>query len=402
LNKDVNSDILNNFFISEITLNELEHIKTSSKDKTKLYKVRRLVHWLSIHQDKYTVCPYKRTYNRLLHKFNLPETNDSKIIVTVLATTKKNNLIFETADLLCFKMAERVGLNAIYDSSTVKKEKRPQYTGYIESYFSEDELADIYSSPTKKPVGCNDLAINDYLLVGHKGDIVDSFKWTDRGLIKVPYITIENEYFGKIKPKDEYQRLAFDSLTFNDITLLGGPPGSGKTLIALSFLFSMLERGEIDRIVIFCNPVVAKDAAKLGFYPGSQREKLLSSQVGAVLSSKLGSAMEVDRLIDDEKLILMPAGDSRGYEVPPHSGVYILEAQNLNIPLLRMILQRIGENCKTIVDGDRFEQTDLDIYSGDNNGMQRMSEVFHGCGFFGQVDLKYIYRSNIAELADYM
>ena len=56
-----------------------------------------------------------------------------------------------------------------------------------------------------------------------------------------------------------------------------GKPGSGKSLLALSFLFSLLEDEEIDRIVIFCNPVVAKNAAKLGFYPGTVEEKLLSS-----------------------------------------------------------------------------------------------------------------------------
>jgi phosphate starvation-inducible protein PhoH len=60
-----------------------------------------------------------------------------------------------------------------------------------------------------------------------------------------------------------------DSLAKNEITLLGGPPGSGKTYLALGYLFSLLERGKINRIVIFCNPVVARNAAKLGYYPGS-------------------------------------------------------------------------------------------------------------------------------------
>lgn len=83
--------------------------------------------------------------------------------------------------------------------------------------------------------------------------------------------------------------MALDSFYNNDITMICGKPGSGKTMLAFAYLFSELEKGEIDRIVIFCNPVVAKNAAKLGFYPGSMHEKLLSSQVGGVLSSKLGS-----------------------------------------------------------------------------------------------------------------
>jgi hypothetical protein len=30
--------------------------------------------------------------------------------------------------------------------------------------------------------------------------------------------------------------------------------------------------------------------------------------------------------MEDDKLVLIPAGDARGYEVPPNSGVYIMES----------------------------------------------------------------------------
>jgi predicted ribonuclease YlaK len=201
---------------------------------------------------------------------------------------------------------------------------------------------------------------------------------------------------------DEYQQIAADSLEIHDITMLCGKPGSGKTYLAFGYLFNMLERGRIDRIVVFCNPVVAKNAAKLGFYPGTRDEKLLGSQVGAVLSSKLGDQSEVERLIQAGQLVLLPAGDARGYEVPQNSGVYIMEAQNLTTDLLRLLLQRVSDGCKVIVDGDYEEQVDMDVYAGNNNGMRRMSEVFRDSQLFGQVELKNIYRSPIAALADNM
>ena len=137
--------------------------------------------------------------------------------------------------------------------------------------------------------------------------------------------------------------------------MICGRPGSGKSLLALSFLFHLLDKGEIDRIIVFCNPVVAKNAAKLGFYPGTVNEKLLSSSVGNILSSKLGSFIIVEKLLREEQLILIPAGDARGYEVPANSGVYIMESQNLTKDLMRMLLQRISENCKVIIDGDYKE-----------------------------------------------
>ena len=184
--------------------------------------------------------------------------------------------------------------------------------------------------------------------------------------------------------------------------MLCGKPGSGKTTLAFGYLFHALERHIIERIIIFCNPVVAKDAARLGFYPGSRIEKIMESQVGAVLTSKLGDATEVERLITNGKLVLLPAGDARGYEVPPHSGVYVMEAQNLTNDLLRMLLQRVTDDCKVIIDGDFNEQVDMQVYAGSNNGMRKMSKVFRGSELYGQVELKNIHRSAIAALADQM
>ena len=78
-----------------------------------------------------------------------------------------------------------------------------------------------------------------------------------------------------------------------------------------------------------------------------------------------------------------------------------MESQNSTEPLLRMLLQRIGENCKVIVDGDYNEQVDMDTYNI-RNGMKIMSKAFRGEDVFGQVELKQIHRSKIAEIADRM
>ena len=182
--------------------------------------------------------------------------------------------------------------------------------------------------------------------------------------------------------------------------MLCGKPGSGKTYLAFGYLFHALEKHEIDRIIVFCNPVVAKDAAKLGYYPGTRFEKLMGSQVGAVLSSKLGDEQAVERLVSEGRLVLMPAGDARGYEVPQNSGVYIMESQNLTCDLLRMLLQRVSEGCKVVVDGDYNEQVDMNVYAGSNNGMRKMSKAFRGNDIYGQVELKNIHRSKLAALAD--
>ena len=67
---------------------------------------------------------------------------------------------------------------------------------------------------------------------------------------------------------------------------------------------------------------------------------------------------------------------------------------------MRMLLQRVSDNCKVIIDGDYKEQVDMDIYAGNNNGMKAVSDVFSGESIYGQVELQKIHRSTIADIAD--
>ena len=234
-------------------------------------------------------------------------------------------------------------------------------------------------------------------------EIVDRRIWTGEAYRPVSYETFDSKQFGRIKPIDVQQQCAADSFTHNKITMIKGRAGSGKSYLALGFLFNQLEKNKIDKIIIFCNTVAAKNAAKLGFLPGTRDEKLLDSQIGNVLISKLGSRIEVERLVDEEKLILLPMSDIRGYDTSGmHAGIYISEAQNLDISLMKLALQRIGEDCVCIIDGDEKTQVDDIAFAGANNGMRRVSKIFRGHNVYGEVELQQIHRSVIAEIAEKM
>ena len=84
--------------------------------------------------------------------------------------------------------------------------------------------------------------------------------------------------------------------------------------------------------------------------------------------------MEVERLISSEQLILLPMSDIRGYDTSGmNAGIYITEAQNLDVDLLKLALQRVGEDSIIILDGDTKSQVDLINYEGNRNGMRRAS-----------------------------
>ena len=395
------------FIISSITLNELEQIKTSkTKDEETKWAARHILHLLADNEDKYEIEIYKSHYEDDIKTLDLPISDDSKIIICAKESFIRRDCldtgIFITEDLACKKIAECVGLKTEY----VRQEQDEEYTGYITVSLFEEELAKFYAVTLPENLNEYGLLNNQYLLLEFNGEIADKYKWNaETGYEEVSFRTVESQMFGKITPikGDVYQQCALDSLCNNQVTVMRGPAGSGKSYLALGYLMSQLDRGKIDRIIIFCNNVAVRGAAKLGFYPGSKDDKLLDSQIGNFLASKLGSITEVERMIDEGTLMLLPTADLRGFDSSGmKAGIYVTEAQNTSIDMMKLMLQRIGEDSIAILEGDTDAQVDMSEYAGTNNGLKRMSQVFRGQNFYGEITLKNIYRSRIAAIADQM
>ena len=393
-----------NFLISNITFYELENIKTARlKDEETKYQAQNIQRLLRKYQDKYQIVFFKEEYKE---NTSLTDTDDSKIIACALYAAKEidEDVIFVTDDLACAKIAELEGLHVI-DSSPLHTE---DYTGFKEIVVDNNENQQFYSNldETLETVENEyDLLENEYLIIKDSdGKIVDKYKWKKGKYERVKRINFYSKMFGEIKPRDAYQELAFDSLANNKLTLLCGKPGSGKTLLAFGYMFQALREGKIDKIVVFCNTVATRGAAKLGYLPGDRTEKLLDSQIGNLLLSKLGGDRAfLEDMITEGTLVLLPISDIRGYDTSGmKAAVYITEAQNLSIDMMKLCLQRVGEDCICILDGDYEAQVDLSMYSGSNNGLKRVSKIFKGKKFFGQVNLQNIYRSEIAAIADLM
>ena len=386
------------FFISNITLNELEQIKTSAtRDEEIKWKARKVLQLLHKNRIQYDIAIYNKEAEEIINEFQLVPGNDSKILATAYKVDQGEEITFVTSDLACKVIADSICLNAELVSDYIED----KYTGYKEVKFTDEELANFYSNILQNRENPYNLLTNEYLLIKDKDNhIIDKYRWLGTKYESVGFLKAESKMFGKITPKDDYQLLALDTLYNNKISMLRGPAGTGKSYLAFGYMFSLLEQGKIDKIIIFCNTVATKGSAKLGFYPGSRTEKLLDSQIGNLLESKLGDRIAVERLIADGELILLPMSDIRGYDTTGmNAAVYITEAQNLDIELMRLALQRIGDDAICILDGDDHAQVDMSMYAGNNNGMKRVSKVFRDHNFYGEVSLKQIHRSKIAELA---
>lgn len=389
------------FVLSSTTLHELEHIKTSkNKDEEIKYNARKVIHLLDKYSDKYDVVVFTTEVNEILNEYGVFNSPDNEIIACAKHYSKTTDIIFVTNDICCKVIAKDIFK---LDVESIGDDMDDTYKGFIEKSLSEEDMAYFYEHLQENTF---DLFTNEYLVLKNdKGQIVDKFRWDGYEYQNVKFPTIKSNYFGSVKPYngDIYQQMVLNSLSTNQVTMVKGAAGTGKSYLALGYLMWLLEKRKIEKIVVFCNTVATANSAKLGYYPGTKDEKLLDSSIGNMLSAKLGDTFGLEQMIAQNKIQLLPLSDIRGFDTNGMSaGVYITEAQNMDISLMKLALQRIGEDSICIIDGDYNAQVDMSQYAGNNNGMRRMSEVFRGQDFYGEVELQNIYRSKIAEIAEKM
>lgn len=394
------------FFIAQKTLEEIEGIKTSgTKDGEVKYKARKIAHLLDDFYETYHVVPYNDDVKTILADFSLESTPDNIILASAYYVNETDTQILVcTDDLNCKFISRNIfqlptkGINEINLVTNAE-----EYTGYRDVTLSDEEMSDFYTNMSRNTFN---LIMNQYLIIRKSdGEVVDLLIWKGNEYQVVKFPTVKSNFFGSVKPLngDVYQRMVLNSLAYNQITMIKGPAGTGKSYLAIGYLMWLLEKRKIDKIIIFCNTVATANSAKLGYYPGTKDEKLLDSSIGNMLSSKLGDAFGLEEMMAKGRIQLLPMSDVRGFDTSGmNAGVYITEAQNMDIQLMKLALQRIGEDSICIIDGDYNAQVDLSQYAGFNNGMRRMSEIFRGENIYGEVELKNIYRSKIAMIAERM
>lgn len=244
-----------------------------------------------------------------------------------------------------------------------------------------------------------DLTPGQYLIIKNKeGQTKKILKYLGEGLYDDLHMDGIGNYLFQVKAKDDYQKCVIDSLYKDRFTVITGPAGTGKTLMSLSYCLQKAQSGA--KIHIFVNPVKTRGAEELGFYPGDRDEKLLQNFIGAILQNKIGDMFEVNRLIESGALNLYPFSDIRGIEIAEGDIMYITEAQNLSVDLIKLAIQRCAEGSKIIIEGDPFTQVDKEAFANEGSGLKRVIQVFSGEYDFAHIHLPNIYRSKMAEIAE--
>ena len=368
------------FMCSYITLPELENIKTSSKkDEETKYKARKLIHLLDKNSDKYETIFYCHDILvEAILKYGVEVTNDSLIIQSAKNKSEEEDIVFITDDICCKMIAREIfGLNV----DCTKKDKIEEYKGFKDVKMSEEEMANFYQNLNNNIYG---LLENQYIIIrNNNGDVVDQYRW-HRGCYESIYKKpIKSTMFGSLKAYDEIQSCAIDSVVKNDITVLYGKSGCGKTTIPLNYIMEGLEKHKFSKCYFIYSFEPLKGSKTLGFEKGDHKTKLLqTASIGGILSSKFGDMYEVEKLMDEGVISIIPTSNIRGVEFEADSAVIVTEAQNLDSYTLKTIIQRCKIGCKQIYEGDILEQKDTNIQE---LGMNRLIEVFKGTDKFGCV-----------------
>lgn len=374
-------------------MEELENIKTSSrKDEETKYKARKLLHILDENSDKYKVVITTKNIISIIDDFGLENTPDNQICACAYSIP---DILFITNDISCKTIAKWIfGL----DISSISTIQEDLYKGYRDITLSENDMAYFYEHLNENVFN---LLTNEYVIIRNAdNEVVDKLKWDGEMYQTIRNKPFKSNMFGTLKPLDDIQSFAMDSINTNDITVLYGKAGSGKTTLPLNYIMQEIEKGRYKKCYMVYSYEPLKGAKTLGYEKGDHVTKLIySASIGNILASKFGDLQQVEYMLDRGMLDIIPTANIRGVEFESDSICMVTESQNLDVYTLKTIIQRCESGCKQIYEGDIIEQKDTNIQ---NVGINRLIDVFKGHKSFGCVKLKNNYRSELSELADLM
>lgn len=175
---------------------------------------------------------------------------------------------------------------------------------------------------------------------------------------------------GKITPRGHNQQQYVKKILISDVSFGVGPAGTGKTYLAVACAVDMLERGEIERILLVRPAVEAGE--KLGFLPGDLTQKIdpYLRPLYDALYEMLGFE-KVGKLLERQVIEVAPLAYMRGRTLN-NSFVILDEAQNTTPEQMKMFLTRLGFGSRAVITGD---MTQVDLPRGHKSGLAQALQI---------------------------
>jgi phosphate starvation-inducible PhoH-like protein len=157
---------------------------------------------------------------------------------------------------------------------------------------------------------------------------------------------------------NEEQKIAKKLIIDNQITIITGVAGTGKSLVGAITALDFLNKKECDKILV--TRAAIEVGKTLGFLPGMLDEKF-NPYIEALIENlyKCTDKIKVDDYVKQGKIQGMPVQFVRGKTIDDI--LIVEEAQNLTRHEMEAILTRLGKTGKIILNGDN---TQKDINQG--------------------------------------
>jgi rRNA maturation RNase YbeY len=178
-----------------------------------------------------------------------------------------------------------------------------------------------------------------------------------------------------IRPRTPNQGVYLDALQSgaHDLVFGVGPAGTGKTYLAVAVATMMLVQGKVARIIVTRPAVEAGE--RLGFLPGDLTEKVdpYLQPIWDAFRQLLGPA-GFERRRAAQEIEIAPLAFMRGRTLAD-AFVIVDEAQNATRMQMKMLLTRLGEGSRMVVNGDPSQ---VDLTRPSDSGLAHALRLLEG------------------------
>lgn len=187
------------------------------------------------------------------------------------------------------------------------------------------------------------------------------------------------------KCKNDNQGKVRDSIKNNEITIVSGLPGTGKTYIACAEALKLIKSRPKYKKILLVKSVTQLPGEELGFLPGDLKDKLDPYMISFVDNFEKIIGESLTRKLRELGIIqIQPLAFVRGRSID-NTIIIVDEAQNISKDNMRTLMTRIGDDSKMVILGDVKQK---DIKKKHDSSLEIIIEKFKDVEGFGCVQLR--------------